>query len=53
VGLELRSSDSGANVIVAEPFDRAADLLIGPGRGPAEAEALMSWMERNQDAWRT
>ena len=72
-GLELRSSDSGANVIVAEPFDRvvfertstrdgivyaapsqvAADLLTSPGRGPAEAEALMSWMERNQDAWRT
>ena len=71
--LELRSSDSGANVIVAEPFDRvvfertsmrdglvyaapsqvAADLLTSPGRGPTEAEALMSWMERNQDAWRT
>ena len=30
-----------------------ADLLTSPGRGPAEAEALMSWMERNQDAWRT
>jgi len=72
-GLELRASDSGANVIVAEPFDRVvfertstrdglvyaapsqvvADLLTSPGRGPAEAEALMSWMERNQDAWRT
>jgi len=72
-GLDLRSSDSGANVIVAEPFDRvvfertttrdglvyaapsqvAADLLTSPGRGPAEAEALMNWMERNQDAWRT
>lgn len=72
-GLQLRSTDSGANVIVAEPFDRvvfertstrdglvyaapsqvAADLLTSPGRGPAEAEALMSWMERNQDAWRT
>ncbi len=72
-GLQLRSTDSGANVIVAEPFDRvvfertstrdglvyaapsqvAADLLTSPGRGPGEAEALMSWMERNQDAWRT
>jgi len=72
-GLELRSSDSGANVIIAEPFDRvvfertsardglvyaapsqvAADLLTSPGRGPAEAEALMNWMERNEDAWRT
>jgi len=72
-GLELRSSDSGANVIIAEPFDRvvfertsardglvyaapsqvAADLLTSPGRGPAEAEALINWMERNEDAWRT
>jgi hypothetical protein len=30
----------------------AADLLTSPGRGPAEAEALIEWMEGNQDAWR-
>ncbi len=30
----------------------AADLLTSPGRGPAEAEALVQWMEDNQDAWR-
>ncbi len=30
----------------------AADLLTSPGRGPAEAEALIVWMEGNQDAWR-
>lgn len=30
----------------------AADLLTSPGRGPAEAEALIEWMERNEDAWR-
>ncbi len=30
----------------------AADLLTSPGRGPAEGEDLMSWMERNEDAWR-
>lgn len=31
----------------------AADLLTAPGRGPAEAEELIGWMEKNQDAWRT
>lgn len=31
----------------------AADLLTAPGRGPAEAEELIGWMEENQDAWRT
>jgi len=31
----------------------AADLLTSPGRGPAEADALMDWMAQNEDAWRT
>lgn len=30
----------------------AADLLTGPGRSPAEAEALMDWMENNDEVWR-
>jgi hypothetical protein len=30
----------------------AADLLTGPGREPAEADALFAWMARNEDAWR-
>ena len=30
----------------------AADLLTSPGRGPNEAEELMNWMARNEDAWR-
>jgi hypothetical protein len=30
----------------------AADLLTSPGRGPNEAEELMTWMESNEDAWR-
>ncbi|NVB38575.1 hypothetical protein G6O69_12100 [Pseudenhygromyxa sp. WMMC2535] len=30
----------------------AADLLTGPGRSPAEAEALMDWMENNEEVWR-
>jgi hypothetical protein len=30
----------------------AADLLSSPGRAPSEAEALLEWMEKNEDAWR-
>ena len=30
----------------------AADLLTSPGRGPAEAEALIAWMRDNERAWR-
>lgn len=29
-----------------------ADLLTGPGRGPAEADALLDWMIENPEAWR-
>jgi Transcriptional regulator, AbiEi antitoxin, Type IV TA system len=28
-----------------------ADLLSGPGRGPAEAEALLTWMTDNRELW--
>ena len=30
----------------------AADLLTSPGRGPAEAEALIAWMRANEGKWR-
>jgi hypothetical protein len=30
----------------------AVDLLTSPGRGPVEAEALLSWMVANEGAWR-
>ena len=70
--LGLRSTDTGANVLLVEPFDEvvfertvkrdglfiaapsqvAADLLTGPGREPAEGEALIDWMETNEGAWR-
>lgn len=30
----------------------AADLLSGPGRSPAEAEALIAWMVANPEVWR-
>ena len=28
------------------------DLMTGPGRGPAEAEALLEWMRENEDKWK-
>ncbi len=28
------------------------DVMKGPGRGPAEAEALMEWMRDNEDVWK-
>jgi hypothetical protein len=30
-----------------------ADLITSPGRGPNEAQALMEWMQNNEDPWRT
>lgn len=30
----------------------AVDLLTGPGRNPAEGQALLDWMEINERAWR-
>jgi hypothetical protein len=29
-----------------------ADLLTGPGRAPAEAQALMDWMDTHEEVWR-
>jgi hypothetical protein len=37
---------------VAAPSQIAVDLLSGPGRSPAEAEALLDWMEEDEGAWR-
>ena len=39
-------------VTIAAISQIAADLLTSPGRGPNEAEALMQWMQENEDAWR-
>lgn len=36
----------------AAPSQVAVDLLSLPGRSPSEAQELMDWMERNEDAWR-
>ncbi|OQS12938.1 hypothetical protein B0T36_22400 [Nocardia donostiensis] len=37
---------------VAAPTQVAVDLMNGPGRAPAEAEELLTWMERNEQTWR-
>jgi hypothetical protein len=70
--LGLRPAESGANVLLAEPFDEvvfardfdqeglsyaaysqvAVDLLTGPGRWPAEGEAVLEWMQENEPTWR-
>ena len=42
--------DGGINY--ARMTQVAADLMTGPGRGPAEAEGLIEWMESNEDLWR-
>jgi len=34
------------------PAQVAADLLTSPGRGPSEGEALIRWMQQNEDQWR-
>lgn len=36
----------------AAPSQVAADLLTSPGRGPAEADALIQWMSANEEVWR-
>jgi hypothetical protein len=37
---------------VAAPSQIAVDLLNGPGRSPAEADALLDWMQGNESVWR-
>jgi hypothetical protein len=46
-----RSSDLDG-VRYAAPSQVAVDLLTGPGRSPAEGQALLDWMESNEPAWR-
>jgi len=37
---------------LANPSQVAADLLTSPGRGPAEGEALLKWMQAHEAHWR-
>lgn len=39
-------------VTLAAPSQVAVDLLNGPGRNPAEGEALITWMADNEERWR-
>lgn len=40
------------DLTVVAPSQAAVDLMTGPGRNPAEGEALLDWMEANVDRWR-
>ena len=40
-------------VTVVAPSQAAVDLMTGPGRNPAEAEALLDWMQANEAQWRS
>jgi hypothetical protein len=41
-----------AGLRYAAPSQIAADLLTGPGRGPAEGDELIRWMGEHEDDWR-
>jgi hypothetical protein len=43
---------TGGSTTYAALSQVAADLLSSPGRAPSEAEALLEWMDGNEDAWR-
>ena len=47
-----RTSDRTGLTCVA-PSQLVVDMLTGPGREPSEAEELLDWMKKNQDAWQT
>ncbi|MBW1871757.1 MAG: hypothetical protein JRJ19_06815 [Deltaproteobacteria bacterium] len=40
-------------IVYAALSQVAADLMTSPGRGPAEADALMRWMGKHENDWRT
>ena len=50
VVFERTSTKDGITIVALSQV--AADLLTSPGRGPNEAEALMSWMNDREDTWR-
>lgn len=43
-------SDRGLRLVALSQL--AVDLITGPGRAPAEAEELMTWMGKSEDVWR-
>lgn len=47
-----RTQDGAHGLRLAAPAQVVVDLMSGPGRAPSEAEELISWMGRNEPAWR-
>ena len=50
VAFDRTEQDGG--ITYARVTQVAADLMTGPGRGPAEAESLIEWMAAHEEAWR-
>ena len=50
VAFERAECDDG--IAYARVTQVLLDLMKGPGRGPAEAEALLEWMQDNEDRWK-
>ena len=50
VAFERAEYDDG--ITYARVTQVLLDLMKGPGRGPAEAEALLDWMRDNEDIWK-
>jgi len=50
VAFERAECDDG--ITYARVTQVLLDLMKGPGRGPAEAEALLDWMRDNEDIWK-
>ena len=50
VALERAEHDDG--IAFARVTQVLLDLATGPGRGPAEAEALLEWMRGHEDLWK-
>ena len=45
-------AEYGDGITYARVTQVLLDLMKGPGRGPAEAEALLEWMQDNEDTWK-
>ena len=48
----VESVERADGVAYARVTQVLLDLMKGPGRGPAEAEALLEWMKNNEDRWK-
>ena len=44
-----REAEDG--LVYVQPVQAVLDLLTSPGRGPAEGEELLRWMQGREDAW--